>query len=88
MKLFEKHGMQNIIYWVADDRVGSQQQLVNLLGHESREAAKQSFAGFGQDPEWLAAREASEKAAGGSLAMEKNGVVSESLVPAEYSPLE
>jgi hypothetical protein len=58
------------------------------LGHESREAAKESFAGFRQDPEWLAAREASEKAAGGLLTMEKNGVVSEFLVPAEYSPLQ
>lgn len=38
--------MHNIVYWVPDDRVGSQQQLVYLLGHESREAAKESFAGF------------------------------------------
>ena len=40
------HGIHNIVYWVPDDRVGSQQQLVYLLGHESREAAKESFAGF------------------------------------------
>jgi len=87
VKLFEKHGMRNVVYWVPDDRSGSQQLLVYLLGHESREAAKASFAGFRQDPEWLAAREASEKTAGGSLTAEKTGVVSEFLVPTEYSPL-
>jgi hypothetical protein len=87
MKLFEKHGMRNIVYWVPDERPASQEQLVYLLGHESREAAKQSFAGFRQDPDWLAAREASEKTAGGSLTVAKTGVVSEFLVPAEYSPL-
>lgn len=86
LKLFEKHGMQNLVYWVPDQK--SPVQLVYLLGHESREAARNSFAAFRQDPEWLAAREASETTAGGSLTMEKNGVVSEFLVPAEYSPLE
>jgi len=86
VKLFEKHGMQNLVYWVPDEK--SPVQLVYLLGHESREAARNSFAAFRQDPEWQAAREASEKAAGGSLTIEKNGVVSEFLVPAEYSPLQ
>jgi hypothetical protein len=51
------------------------------------EAAKTSFAGFRADPDWLAAKKASEETAGGSLAVKENGVVSEFLVPTEYSPL-
>ncbi len=87
MKLFEKHGMQNIVYWVPDEEPASQQRLVYLLAHKSQEAAKESFAGFRADPDWLAVKKASEETAGGSLTMKENGVLSEFLVPAEYSPL-
>ena len=87
MKLFEKHGMQNIVYWVPDEEPESQQRLVYLLAHKSQEAAKESFAGFRADPDWLAAKKASEETAGGSLTVKENGVLSEFLVPAEYSPL-
>ena len=51
------------------------------------EAAKASFAGFRADPDWVAAKKASEETAGGSLTVKENGVLSEFLVPAEYSPL-
>ena len=44
------------------------------------------FAAFGKDPDWITAREASEKVAGGSLT-EKKGVVSEFFTATEYSPL-
>jgi len=87
MKLFEKHGMQNIVYWIPDKEPESQQRLVYLLAHKSQEAAKASFAGFRADPDWLAAKKASEETAGGSLTVKENGVVSEFLVPTEYSPL-
>jgi imidazoleglycerol phosphate dehydratase HisB len=39
----------------------------------------------GKDPAWKAAREASEKAAGGSLTV-NGGVKSVFLVPTDYSP--
>jgi hypothetical protein len=87
VKLFEKHGMQNIVYWVPDEEPESQQRLVYLLAHKSQEAAKASFTGFRADPDWLAAKKASEETAGGSLTVKENGVVSEFLVPADYSPL-
>ena len=87
MKLFEKHGMQNIVYWVPDEEPDSQQRLVYLLAHKSQEAAKASFAGFRADPDWLAAKKASEETAGGSLTVKENGVLSEFLMPTEYSPL-
>jgi hypothetical protein len=87
MKLFAKHGMENLVYWQPRDIEGADRKLVYLLGHKSQEAAKESFAGFRKDPEWLAAKEASEKAAGGSLTTAENGVVSEFLVGTGYSPL-
>jgi len=87
MKLFEKHGMQNIIYWVLDeDEPKFRQKLIYLLAHKSQDAAKESFTAFRKDPDWLAAKEASEKAAGGSLTEKEKGVVSEFLVPTDYSP--
>jgi hypothetical protein len=88
MKLFEKHGMQNIVYWVLDDdEPAFRQKLIYLLAHKSQDAAKESFSAFRKDPEWLAAKEASEKTAGGSLTEKEKGVVSEFLEATEYSPL-
>ena len=62
-------------------------QLVYLLGHKSEAAAKESFASFRADPDWLAAKKASEERAGGSLSNAENGVVSEFLKATDYSPL-
>ena len=67
VKLFAKHGMQNLVYWQPQDLEDSDRKLVYLLAHESQAASKKSFAAFAKDPEWIAAREASEKVAGGSL---------------------
>lgn len=62
--------------------------LVYLLAHKSVAAAKESFANFRQDPEWLAAKAKSEEQAGGSLTEKENGVVSQFFVPTAYSPLQ
>jgi hypothetical protein len=62
-KLFEKHGMENIGYWVPlDPDKGADNTLIYVIAHRSREAAKASWAAFQKDPAWQAAREASEKA--------------------------
>jgi len=93
LKLFEKHGMTNVCYWnLAADQKGAKSALVAsntliyLLTHKSEEAAKASFDAFRADPAWVAAKEASEKKAGGSLTI-KDGVKSEFLVPTDYSPV-
>ena len=87
-KLFAKHGMTNLVYWnLAADQPQADRMLVYLLAHASEEAARESFAAFRKDPDWLAARTASEEKAGGSLTEKKGGVVSEFLVPTDYSPL-
>ena len=60
VKLFEKHGMTNVGYWVPQDAPLSQNTLIYVLAHKDRETAKQSWAAFGKDPDWVKARTASE----------------------------
>jgi hypothetical protein len=86
LKLFTRHGMTNIAYWkLMPDQPGAENTLVYLLAHKDQDAAKASFGSFRQDPDWVAAREASEKAGGGSLTI-KDGVKSLFLKATDYSP--
>ncbi len=61
MKLFEKHGMQNVMYWVPTDENLKDNTLIYIISHASREAADVSWENFRKDPEWVKARDASEK---------------------------
>jgi len=57
--LFERHGMTNIGYFVPQDAPLAENTLVYVLAHDSREAAKASWAAFVADPDWQKAYEAS-----------------------------
>jgi hypothetical protein len=57
LKLFKKHGMENVGYWVPNDKPDV---LVYILAHASKEAADASWKAFREDPEWQKARTASE----------------------------
>jgi len=59
-KLFEKHGMTNIGYWVPQDAPLSKNTLVYVLAYPSREAAKKSWDAFRADPVWQKAQKESE----------------------------
>lgn len=86
-KLFEKHGMTNVGYWTPTDKAkGADDTLIYILAHKSKEAGAESFKNFRADPAWKEAREASEKAAGGSLTA-NYGVKSELMAPADFSPM-
>jgi hypothetical protein len=61
-KLFEKHGMTNIGYWVPTDGERSKNTLIYVLAHENRAAADKSWQAFRSDPDWIKARDASEAA--------------------------
>ena len=87
IKLFSKHGMENIAYWhLMPDQKDADKTLVYLLAHKGKEAAGASFKAFGADPDWVAARKASEEKAGGPLTVQ-GGVKSVFLAPADYSPM-
>ncbi len=60
IKLFEKHGMTNIGYWVPQDPPISKNTLVYVLAYPSRDAAKKSWAAFQADPVWIKAKTESE----------------------------
>ena len=83
--LFSKHGMTHVCYWnPIDEKDGAGTTLIYILAHESEEAGKASFAAFRQDPDWIAAKAASEKE--GSLTV-PDGVKSIYMSPADFSPL-
>jgi hypothetical protein len=63
-RLFEKHGMTNIGYWVPIDgktSAPSGNALVYILAYPNMEARTKSWDSFRSDPDWTAARDASEK---------------------------
>lgn len=64
VKLFEKHGMTNIGYWVpVDEKTGQPtgNTLVYILAYPSPEARAKAWDGFRADQAWVAARNESEK---------------------------
>jgi hypothetical protein len=61
LRLFEKHGIENIGYWVPMDKDGKpENKLIFLLAYPSRDAREKSWSAFQSDPEWQAAVKASE----------------------------
>jgi len=83
LKLFEKHGMQNIGYWKPMDAPLSANTMVYVIAHKSREAAKASWTAFQNDPDWKKVATESE-ANGKILAKAPDSVYLEA---ADYSPL-
>jgi NIPSNAP len=81
-RLFAKHGMDNIGYWVPADGSDSKNTLIYVLAHKSRDTAKASWDAFRKDPDWVKAKAASE--ANGPI-VEK--VTSVFLTPADFSKL-
>jgi len=64
VKLFEKHGMTNIGYWVpVDEKTGvpSADRLVYIVAFPSFEARTKAWDSFRADPEWNTVRTESEK---------------------------
>ena len=81
VKLFTKHAMESVGYWVPTDEAKSKNTLIYLLRHKSRDAAKASWQGFISDPAWKEAFAASR--ADGPLV---KAVESVYLNETDYSP--
>lgn len=78
-KIFEKHGMENIGYWVP---VNNEQNTLNyVLAYPSKEARDASWKAFGADPEW---KEVARKSEENGKIVEK--VVSVFMEKADLSP--
>jgi hypothetical protein len=85
--LFARHGMTSAGYYrpVAGQR-GEDDSLLYFLAHSDATAAASSWTAFRADPDWVAAKQASETAAGGSLTL-PDGVRSVFLKPVDFSPV-
>lgn len=59
VKLFEKHGITNIGYWVPVEN--PDERLVFVIAHKDLESRNKSFQAFASDPEWKKAAAESEK---------------------------
>lgn len=82
VKLFEKHGITSVGYFVPQDAPLSQNTLIYLLAHKDRESAKQNWAAFQKDPDWQAAFKASQ--ANGTLTSQ---VLSVFMDPLDFSQM-
>lgn len=82
LKIFERHGMKNVLYMTPQDAPDSQNTLIYVLQHQDREAAKKSWDAFRNDPEWQ--KVAKETTANGPITTK---VVSVFADPTDYSPM-
>lgn len=82
IQIFNKHEMTSIGYWTPQDEPLSQNTLIYVLAHPSREAAKKNWADFRNDPEWVKAKAASEK--DGPLTTKVESVFVD---PTDFSPI-
>lgn len=82
MRIFQKHGMTNVGYWVPQDAPAKDNTLIYVISHASRDAAKKSWADFAADPEWK--KVSAESQVNGRIVA---GVVSVFMDATDYSPI-
>ena len=81
IKLFEKHGIKSVGYWVPTDGDEAKNTLIYVIEHKSRDAATASWKAFIDDPDWQKAFNESRK--DGALV---NKVESVFMEATDYSP--
>ena len=82
MRIFNKHNMKSIGYWVPQDAPAKDNTLIYIISHDSREAAQKSWADFQADPEWK--KVSAESQVDGRIV---SGVVSVFMDATDYSPI-
>lgn len=82
LRIFAKHGMTSVAYFAPQDSPLSQNTLIYVLAHPSREAAKRSWAAFQADPEWQ--KVAADSQINGRIVSKVESVFADAT---DYSPL-
>ncbi len=82
LRLFEKHGMTNIVYFSPRDEPLSENTLIYVISHDSREAARSNWQSFIADPEWQRVSEESQR--DGRLIESLESIFMD---PTDYSPM-
>jgi hypothetical protein len=80
--IFVKHGMSLIGYWTPTEAPKSENTLVYILAYPSMAAREASWKAFREDPDWMKAREESEK--DGKIVDKVEAVF---LSPTDFSPI-
>ncbi|MXY85134.1 MAG: NIPSNAP family protein, partial [Chloroflexi bacterium] len=78
---FERHGIHNVGYWT-NSVGGRSDELWYIVSFESAGQREEAWKNFGADPEWQAARAASEE--NGPLV---HHIENRILQPTEWSPM-
>lgn len=79
-RIFEKHGMTNIGYWVPENN--NENMLIYILAYPDRKSRDASWAAFNADPEWIKVKTASEES--GRIVMKVSSVF---MNPLEFSKI-
>ncbi|HLH18195.1 MAG TPA: NIPSNAP family protein [Bryobacteraceae bacterium] len=82
IRIFNRHGMESVGYWVPEDEARRNNTLIYILVHPSREAAEQHWKEFNADPEWVKVKNESE--ANGKIVQHVDRVFMD---PADFSKL-
>jgi hypothetical protein len=82
IRIFNKHGMKSVGYWVPQDAPTKDNTLVYIISHDSREQAKKNWADFQADPEWK--KVSAESQVDGRIV---SNVVSVFMDATDYSPI-
>jgi len=82
LSIFNKHGMKSVIYMTPQDAPLSQNTLIYVLEHPSREAAKKAWADFAADPECV--KVSAESQVNGRIVSKVVSVFGD---PTDYSPM-
>ena len=81
-RIFKKHDMTSVVYFKLQDAPLSQNTLMYILAHPSREAAKKNWDAFRADPEWQ--KVAADTQVNGSIVSKVESVFADAT---DYSPM-
>src|SRR5437762_10278626 len=82
IRIFNNHNMKSVAYFSPQDAPLSQNTLIYILEHPSRDDAKKNWAAFSADPEWKKVSEESQK--DGRIVSKVESVF---MTPTDYSPM-
>jgi NIPSNAP protein len=82
IRIFNKHGMKSVLYMTPQDAPNSENTLIYVLEHPSREAAKKAWADFGADEEWK--KVSAESQVNGRIVSKVESIFGD---PTDYSPM-
>ena len=82
LRIFQKHGMQNVMYFAPTDDPLAKNTLIYVIAHKDRAAAKASWEAFRTDPEWQ--KVAADSQVNGRIVEKVESVF---MTATDYSPL-